>query len=97
MPSEMPYMKYKLLAVIILLGVLIPPLSHAQTFPGPYPLFQLSQNQHQSLEMAVEKIKRQTGGRILSAKTIGKANRRVHVIKVLLPSGKVRIYKVASR
>jgi hypothetical protein len=47
--------------------------------------------------MAVEKIKRQTGGRILSAKTIGKANRRVHVIKVLLPSGKVRIYKVASR
>ena len=48
----------------------------------------------QSLDSAVQDIKQQTGGRILSAKTIKKNGTPVHHIKVLLPSGKVRIFKV---
>ncbi len=48
----------------------------------------------QSLDSAVQQIKQQTGGRILSAKTVTKSGEPVHHIKVLLPSGEVRIFKV---
>ena len=44
-----------------------------------------------SLEQAVQQVKQQTGGRILSAKTDNKGN---HKIKVLLPSGKVKTVKI---
>ena len=58
-----------------------------------YHVLKASQNRYQSLDQAVQKIKRKTGGRILSAKTVGKK----HVIKVLLPSGKVRVFRVNAR
>ena len=47
-----------------------------------------------SLDQAAARIKRQTGGRILAATTVTKGGRRIHRIKVLLPSGEVRIYQV---
>lgn len=46
-----------------------------------------------SLNQAVRDIKQQTNGRILSADT----RNDTHIIKVLLPSGKVRIFKVPAR
>ena len=47
-----------------------------------------------NLDQAVQQVKQQTGGRILSAKTKNNDSRQVHKIKVLLPNGKVRIIRV---
>ena len=55
---------------------------------------QLAAKSQQGLNAAVTRIKQQTGGRILSAKTVNKKGKAVHHIKVLLPSGKVRVFKV---
>ena len=57
---------------------------------------QLAQN-NQSLDTAVQSIKQKTGGRILSAKTVTKNGQRVHKIKVLLPSGKVQVFKITAQ
>ena len=50
--------------------------------------------QSQSLNEAVQSIKQQTGGRILSTKTVRKNGQTVYKIKVLLPSGKVQTFTV---
>ena len=89
-------MNYKLLSAILFAAVLFSPVCHASTYRLHGPSFQLSQN-NQSLDQAVEQIKQQTGGRILSARTIKKNGNHIHQIKVLLPSGKVRIYNVNAR
>ena len=47
-----------------------------------------------SLDAAVARVQRETGGRVLSATTVQQNGHRVHRIKVLLPSGKVRVYQV---
>lgn len=47
-----------------------------------------------SLNQAVQQVQRDTGGRVLSAETVGQGDRRVHRIKVLLPSGRVRVVTV---
>lgn len=90
-------MKHILLPIIVLLIGLLSPATQASTPTSSIPLFQLSQNHNQSLDQAVQKIKQQTGGRVLSAKTIAKGGKYTHVIKVLLPSGKVRIFKVNAQ
>ena len=61
------------------------------------PDIQLAQNNNQSLNNAVRSVKKQTGGRILSAKTVGENGRRVHKIKVLLPSGKVQTFTINAQ
>jgi len=61
------------------------------------PTIQLAQNNNQSLNDAVRSVKQRTGGRILSAKTVGKKGRRVHKIKVLLPSGKVQTFTINAQ
>jgi uncharacterized membrane protein YkoI len=47
-----------------------------------------------SLAEAVEQVRADTGGRVLSAETVRKRGRAVHRIKVLLPSGHVRTVQV---
>ncbi len=47
-----------------------------------------------SLDQAAEQVRRQTGGRILSAETVNKNGRRVHRIKVLTPDHKVVIREI---
>lgn len=44
-----------------------------------------------SLDQAVQRVRRETGGRVLAADTIDQAAGSVHRIKVLLPSGRVRV------
>lgn len=44
-----------------------------------------------SLNQAVQQVQRETGGRVLSAETINQGGRSVHRIKVLTPSGQVRV------
>lgn len=47
-----------------------------------------------SMEQAVDLVRQKTGGRILSAKKVNTAE-PVYVIKVLMPTGQVRSYRVS--
>ncbi len=47
-----------------------------------------------TLSQAVEQVKRQYKGRIVSAKTVMRGNQEVHEIKVLLDDGKVKTVRV---
>lgn len=59
---------------------------------------QVSQgNDGKSLSEAVEQVRRQTGGRILSAETKVQGGREVHHIKVLTKDGKVKTHKVQGK
>ncbi len=44
-----------------------------------------------SLDEAVERAERQSGGRVLSAQTVYEGGRPVYRIKLLTPSGRVRV------
>lgn len=46
------------------------------------------------LSQAVEDVRRETGGRILSAKTVRKDGLFIHRIKVLTPDKRVVIYEI---
>jgi len=87
-------MKHTILpALFFILFALFASATQAESF-NLYPKILLAQNNNQSLDQAVNSIKQQTGGRILSAKTTHKNGRRVYKIKVLLPSGKVQTFTV---
>ncbi len=49
-----------------------------------------------SLDRAAEQVRRQTGGRILSAETIHRNGQQVHRIKVLTPDHKVVIREIPA-
>ena len=57
----------------------------------------IAQSSGKSLSEAVEQVRRQTGGRILSAETRVEGGREVHHIKVLTDDGKVKTHKVQGR
>ncbi len=50
-----------------------------------------------TLSQAIESVRRQTNGRILSAETRVSGNREVHHIKVLTTDGKVRTVQIPGR
>ncbi len=50
-----------------------------------------------SLDQAVSQVRRDTGGRVLSAETVQRNGQRVHRIKVLTPENRVRVYYVDAR
>lgn len=54
-------------------------------------------NGGKSLSEAINQVRRQTGGQILSAETRISGNREVHHIKVLTKDGKVKTVKVQGR
>ncbi len=89
-------MKHALLPLLffILTGLLSSVTQASILADSPYLL--LAQN-NQGLDKAAHSIKKQTGGRILSAKTVTENGRRVYKIKVLMPSGKVQIFKVNAK
>ena len=64
---------------------------------GARPEHHTTQGGGKSLSEAIEQVRRQTGGQILSAKTKVNGNREVHHIKVLTKDGKVRTVKVQGR
>ena len=49
------------------------------------------------LNAAVQQVQRETGGRVLSADTVNQGGRSMHRIKVLLPSGQVRVVTVGAQ
>jgi uncharacterized membrane protein YkoI len=48
----------------------------------------------QDLDSTVARVRKQTGGRVLAAETKFIEGRPVHVIRVLTPNGKVRIFQI---
>ena len=78
----------------IIFFILLTAISAHQVQAQPENHYILLAVNQQSLDAAVQRIKQQTGGRILSARTVNKNGHAVHHIKVLLPSGKVRVFKV---
>ena len=61
------------------------------------PDYRVTQSGGKTLSEAIEQVRRQTNGQILSAETKMKGNREVHHIKVLTKDGKVRTVKVQGR
>ena len=49
-----------------------------------------------TLDQAVEQVRRETGGRVLSAKTVTQGSLIVHRIKVLTPQKQVQIHEVEA-
>ena len=94
----MNYRLVSLSALILLFGVLlstqtsvaIADLIHHNAEHSGFETIAMSLNQ------AVDDIKSKTGGKILSADEKNKDGRRVYVIKVLLPSGQVKIFNIPS-
>ena len=50
-----------------------------------------------SLNDAVRQAQRETGGRVLSAETVNQGGRTLHRIKVLTPSGQVRVVVIDAQ
>ncbi len=58
---------------------------------------QYAQNNNQNLNRAVKSIRKKTGGRILSAKTVTKNGKKIYKIKVLLPSNKIQTFRITAQ
>ncbi|MDJ0812554.1 MAG: hypothetical protein QNJ23_02415 [Woeseiaceae bacterium] len=85
------------LSVILLFAALaLGPLSAGADDHDARPIM-VAQNNGKTLSEAVEQVRRQTGGRILSAETRVEGGREVHHIKVLTDDGKVKTHKVPGR
>lgn len=61
------------------------------------PEYRRTQSDGVSLSQAVEQVRRQYNGRIVSAETRRSGKREVHHIKVLTEDGKVKTVKVQGR
>ncbi len=57
----------------------------------------LAQNQVESLDSAVSRIRARTGGRVLSAESRNENGRTVHYIRILTKNGKVKRIKVVAQ
>ncbi len=93
-----PVKIFILLSPMIIALVMAPALLRAapQSPVAPMQVFKpilLARASGMSLDQAVSQVRRETGGRILSAKTVSENGRRVHRIKVLMPSGSVKIVR----
>jgi len=60
-------------------------------------LVQLAQAKPVSADDAAATVRAQVGGRILDVRLRSKARRKVWRVKVLLPGGRVRVYRVDAR
>lgn len=70
------------------------PLEASAGHPGQWLARRGGEGGGMSLNEAVQQVQRETGGRVLSADTVSQGGRSVHRIKVLLPSGHVRVVTV---
>ncbi len=61
-----------------------------------HPDYRAVQSSGMSLSQAIESVRRQTGGKVVSAETRVQGGREVHHIKVLT-NGKVKTFKVNGR
>jgi hypothetical protein len=61
------------------------------------PVLSTMQSGGVSLGQAVEQVRRQCNGRIVSAETQRKGNHETHVIKCLTQDGKVRTFRIPGK
>lgn len=64
---------------------------------APESRYFIAQQDGPSLSEAIEMVRRQYRGRIVSAETHRRGNREVHVIKVLTEDGKVKTVRIPGR
>jgi len=81
---------------LILLLLLTPGIAtvSASPFTTQVESIRLAVREGVTLDQAVARVKQQTKGQILTAETIQRKGKPVHRIKVLLPSGSVRVMYV---
>jgi hypothetical protein len=72
------------------------PATAAETAPSA-PELEVFQRGGMTLSQAVEQVRRQYGGQIVSAETRVSGNRETHIIKVLTQDGKVKTVRVPGR
>ena len=77
--------------------MLTAPPAAAEEFDLERGLILFAQNDGMSLSEAVESVRRQTDGRIISAETKNQNGREVHYIKVLTKDGKVKTHRIQGR
>ncbi len=84
-------MRLLLILAFVVLGAALPlpQEAHARE-PG----IVLAQGNCKSLSQAIEQVRRQTGGKILSAQTRIQGDREVHHIKVLINDKQVKTIRV---
>jgi len=88
----------RLLAVLVICSAMaLAPVSAVADDPEGVVLRLAQNNDGKTLSQAVEQVRSQTGGRILSAETRVQGNREVHHIKVLTKDGKVKTHKIQGR
>ena len=83
-----------LLSIALLAGATVPAVALADRYHPQVLARRGGEDRSVSLSEAVRRVQHDTGGRVLSAETVGQGSRRVHRIKVLLPSGRVRVVTV---
>lgn len=87
----------RVLAKSLLLAAVLAAAPLAFADRAPESRHVIAQQDGPSLGEAVEMVRRQYRGRILSAETHVSGNREVHVIKVLTEDGKVKTVRIPGR
>ena len=82
---------------MVLSTVTFPPAAEAGMHSPLHLARRNSENGGISLNEAVRRVQHDTGGRVLSAETQQQGGRTVHRIKVLTPSGHVRVYSIDAQ
>jgi hypothetical protein len=90
-------MKLTLIPLLASLLLCAAPATNAESAPASSDSRMLAQGGGLTLDQAVEQVRRQYNGRIVSAETRVSGNREVHYIKVLLADGKVKTVPVPGR
>ncbi len=86
-------MRLLIILAIVIFGAALPLQREAHAQPG----VMVAQSNGLSLSQAIERVRRQTGGKILSAETRVQGGREVHYIKVLINDKQVRTIQVNGR
>ena len=81
---------------LLLLTLAASPGANASSYSDvvTQPYWQLAKKNELSLDQAAAKVRKKTGGRVLAARSQNRNGRTVHRIKVLMPSGHVKIVRV---
>ncbi len=89
-------MKFLVAPLLACLILCVAPAITAESAPMRNDTGMLAQG-GMTLDQAVEQVRRQYNGRIVSAETRVSGNREIHYIKVLLDDGKVKTVTVPGR
>jgi hypothetical protein len=90
-------MKFAVAPLLASLILCVAPAITAESAPASSDSRMLAQGGGMTLDQAVEQVRRQYNGRIVSAETKVSGNREIHYIKVLLDDGKVKTVTVPGR